>query len=87
LRARPGTDAFEIICYNCGDDPDLDYRDVSPDLQRIRGPYPIAAGVAAYKEHVERHPPAGPGRQRRRRLRQALRVCARPRAGLRARMA
>ena len=49
------TDAFEIICCNCGDDPDLDYRDVSPELQRIRGPYPIAAGVAAYKQHVGRH--------------------------------
>jgi hypothetical protein len=49
------TDAFEIICCSCGDDPDLDYRDISPELQRVRGPYPIAAGVAAYKEHVGRH--------------------------------
>jgi hypothetical protein len=49
------TDAFEIICCNCGDDPDLDYRDVPPELQRIRGPYPIAAGVAAYKQHVGQH--------------------------------
>jgi hypothetical protein len=49
------TDAFEIVCCHCGDDPDLDYREVSPELQRIRGPYPIAAGVAAYKKHVGRH--------------------------------
>ena len=40
----PYTDAFEIICCNCGDDPDLDYSEVSPRLQLVRGPYPIAAG-------------------------------------------
>jgi len=49
------TAAFEIICCDCGDDPDLDYRDVSPEFQQVRGPYPIADGVAAYKEHVRRH--------------------------------
>jgi hypothetical protein len=30
------------------DHPDLDHREVSPELQRIRGPFPIAAGVEAY---------------------------------------
>ena len=50
------TDAFEIVCCDCGDDPDLDYRDVSPKLQRIRGPYhPITAGAAAYTRHVAGH--------------------------------
>ena len=49
------TNAFEIICCECGDDPDLDYRQVSSGLQQIRGPYPIAAGVAAYEKHVMRH--------------------------------
>ena len=50
------TDAFEIVCCDCGDDPDLDYRDVSPELQRIRGPYqPIAVAAAAYEEHVALH--------------------------------
>lgn len=49
------TDVYEIICCDCGDDPGLDYRDVSPELQKIRGPYPIVAGVAAYGEHVELH--------------------------------
>ena len=44
---------FELICCYCGDHPDLDYRDVSPELQRIRGPYPIAAGVAAYQKHLD----------------------------------
>jgi hypothetical protein len=37
------TDVFELICCERGDDPNLDYRDVSPGLQRIRGQYPIAA--------------------------------------------
>jgi len=46
---------FELICCDCGDDPDLDYRDVSPELQQIRGPFPIAAGIAAYKKHAVWH--------------------------------
>jgi hypothetical protein len=49
------TDAFELICCDCGDDPDLDYRDVPPQLQQIRGPYPISAGIAAYDKHVRHH--------------------------------
>jgi hypothetical protein len=47
------TDAFELICCHCGDHPDLDYRDVSSELQQIRGPYPIATGVTAYDEHLK----------------------------------
>jgi len=50
------TDVFELICCSCGDDPDLDYREVSAGLQRIRGPYPIAAGASAYEEHAAWHP-------------------------------
>ncbi len=50
------TSMFEIICCDCGDHPDPDYRDVPPGLQRIRGPYPIAAGVEAYVKHLKRHP-------------------------------
>jgi len=49
------TDAYEIVCCDCGDHPDLDYRQVSPALQRIRGPYRLLAGVAAYEQHVVRH--------------------------------
>ena len=48
-------DAFEIICCDCGDHPDLDYCEVSPELQRIRGPYTIVAGVVAYREHLDLH--------------------------------
>jgi hypothetical protein len=45
------TDSYELICCDCGDDPDLDYRDVSPRLRRIRGPYQFSAGIAAYRQH------------------------------------
>jgi hypothetical protein len=59
-------DVFELICCDCGDDPDLDYREVSPRLQLVRGPYPVAAGVAAYEQHCRLHQqpgvPAGWGR-------------------------
>jgi hypothetical protein len=56
-RAEGGwTDEFEIVCCDCGDDPGLDYREVSPQLRRIRGPYPMAAGVTAYVRHARRHP-------------------------------
>ncbi|MGD0701055.1 MAG: hypothetical protein ABSA02_14350 [Trebonia sp.] len=53
------TDAFEIVCCDCGDHPDLDYTEVSAELRRIRGPYLITDGVAAYVAHVGRyHQPA-----------------------------
>ena len=45
------TNAYELICCDCGDDPDLDNRDISPDLQRIRGPYRFSAGIEAYRRH------------------------------------
>ena len=55
-RAEGGyTDAFEIICCDCGDHPDLDYREVSPGLQQICGPYPFPAGISAYQEHAGLH--------------------------------
>jgi hypothetical protein len=53
------TYAFELICCECGDDPGLDYREVSPELRRVRGPYPIADGIAAYEKHRGLHPAAG----------------------------
>jgi hypothetical protein len=49
------TDLYELICCYCGDDPDLDYQHVSPVLRRIRGPYPIAAGIGAYGRHAKHH--------------------------------
>jgi hypothetical protein len=43
---------YELICPDCGDDPDLDYLEVAPRLQWLRGPRPIAAGLAAYHQHL-----------------------------------
>jgi hypothetical protein len=46
------TDVFELICGQCGDHPYVDYRDISPRLQRLRGPYSMQAGLKAYEEHL-----------------------------------
>jgi hypothetical protein len=46
------TGACEVICCDCGDHPYLGYSGISPRLQRIRGPYTLAAGVAAYAGHL-----------------------------------
>lgn len=46
------TSAFELICCECGDHPDLDYSEISPRLQRIHGPYTMRAGLAAYEKHL-----------------------------------
>ena len=63
LRRQPGivrdrpeggyTGVFGLICCDCGDHPGLDYRDVSRKLQRIRGPYPLATGIAAYEKYLK----------------------------------
>ena len=46
------TDTFELICPECGDHPYVEYRDIPPRLQRIRGPYPLKAGLTAYEKHL-----------------------------------
>jgi hypothetical protein len=46
------TSAFEVICCDCGDNPDLDYAESSPGLQRLRGPYPLLEGSTAYTAHL-----------------------------------
>jgi hypothetical protein len=52
-RAEGGyRDLFELICPSCGDHPYLDYSQVSPRLQRLRGPRTLTAGLAAYEEHL-----------------------------------
>ena len=50
-RARD-TGVFEVVRCACGDHPYLDYSEISSRLQRIRGPYTLAAGVAAYHQHL-----------------------------------
>jgi hypothetical protein len=49
------TSTFEIVCCDCGDNPRLDYREVSPALQRLRGPYWLTTGIARYEAHLEEH--------------------------------
>ena len=46
------TDAFEVICPSCGDNPDLDYSEIPPWLQCLRGPRTIKEGIAVYLEHI-----------------------------------
>jgi hypothetical protein len=46
------TGAFELICPECGDHPYLDYCEIPPRLQRIRGPYTMRAGLTAFEEHL-----------------------------------
>jgi hypothetical protein len=50
--------AFELICPGCGDNPYVDYAEVPPQLQRLRGPLTLEAALAAYDEHLG--PLAGP---------------------------
>ena len=50
-----GISRFEIICRMCGDDPALDHRQVSAELRRVRGSYPLMAGIAALLNHQEFH--------------------------------
>jgi hypothetical protein len=49
------TGMFEVICGKCGDDAGLDYQEVSSELRQIRGPYPLAAGIAVFLKHDEYH--------------------------------
>lgn len=46
---------FEIICRMCGDDPALDYRQVSAELRQIRGCYPLRIGLVPFFQHQEFH--------------------------------
>ncbi len=46
------TTAFELVCGDCGDHPDLDYSEIPPRLQRIRGPYPVLAALVALEKHL-----------------------------------
>ncbi len=49
------TELYELVCIHCGDDSRVTYRDAAPALQRVRGPYPLAAAVATYEQHVGLH--------------------------------
>lgn len=46
------TDSFELICPGCGDHPYVDFLEVPPRLQGLRGPWTLPAALAAYDEHL-----------------------------------
>jgi hypothetical protein len=52
-RAEGGyTGVFEFICPSCGDNPYVDYSEIPPRLQRLRGPHVLQAALEAYDEHL-----------------------------------
>jgi hypothetical protein len=56
---RPGggyAGLFELICPSCGDHPYLDYTEVPPRLQWLRGPRALEAALAAYHKHIGASP-------------------------------
>ena len=49
------TGELEVICYDCGDDPAVEYSKVSPLLRRLRGPYrTLDLAQAALERHCGR---------------------------------
>jgi len=57
-RGYDGTVEYELICRYCGDDPGLRYGEVPAELQQVRGPYQVKAGIEAFVEHDQSHGPA-----------------------------
>jgi hypothetical protein len=45
-------DLFELICFDCGDNPGLDYSQISARMQRIRGPRTMETAWTAYEGHL-----------------------------------
>ncbi len=43
---------FELICFDCGDNPSLDYSQVPARLQQIRGPRTMETAWTAYERHL-----------------------------------
>ena len=51
-RAEGGyNEVFEVICPSCGDHLDLNYSEISPRLQWLRGPHQLEAGLAVFHKH------------------------------------
>src|SRR6478752_235322 len=52
-RAEGGyTGVFEFICPGCGDNPYVDYSEIPPRLQWLRGPRTLEAALEEYDEHL-----------------------------------
>ena len=46
------TGVFELICPGCGDNPYVDYSEIPPRLQWLRGPFTLDAALEAYDKHL-----------------------------------
>ena len=46
------TGLFELICPGCGDHPYLDYSEIPPRLQWLRGPRTLRGALAVYDKHL-----------------------------------
>lgn len=46
------TGLFELICPCCGDHPYVDYSEVPPRLQWLRGPRTLQMALAVYDKHL-----------------------------------
>jgi hypothetical protein len=46
------TGVFEFICPGCGDNPYVDYSEIPPHLQWLRGPRTLEAALEAYDKHL-----------------------------------
>ncbi len=46
------TGLFELICPGCGDHPYLDYAEIPPRLQWLRGPRTLQRALAVYDKHL-----------------------------------
>ena len=55
------TGMYELICPSCGDHPHLDYSQVTPPLQWLRGPRRLEAALDAYHKHLGDSWPTRPG--------------------------
>jgi hypothetical protein len=65
------TGLFELICPGCGDHPYLDYPEIPPRLQWLRGPRTLQAALVAYDKHLG--PLPGPNGGQRQELRSSRR--------------
>jgi hypothetical protein len=46
------TEAFELICPGCGDNPYVDYAEIPSRFQWLRGPFTLQAAPEAYDKHL-----------------------------------